>query len=53
MHLLAYPQLFNNWALIAMTVCASARHAFTGNWLQAAYWFFAAGLNVIVTLGVR
>lgn len=51
-HLLAHPQLLN-WALIVLTIGACVRHALAENWLQAAYWFFAAGLNIIVTVGIK
>lgn len=50
--ILFHPAFFN-WCLVAMTAFACIRQGLSGNYMQALYWLFATGLNVIVTLGVK
>ncbi len=45
----AMPYLFN-WLIIGLYFCAAIWLGWHEKWLDSAYWVFAIGLTVIVTL---
>lgn len=48
MKLLTDPRLFV-YVIMALYACSCIRFAVAGKWPDAAYWFFALGLTVVVT----